>query len=266
MLALAAALLVPLSFSDPNGIDPYLSRFAAVSALLLLLAAVIRRLAAARPVLLAVAANVIPFSAWLAVPAVIEAVDPRTSLSYPAQLCIASVVQVLLTLPACWLALHWLRPAERPDLRLRLTRRSLVLTAVGLVLLLLGFLALPAQLLGRVGYEPAEILRDGAWLLPAFLLQGAVQEIGFRSLLLGSLERVMPRGVANLLQACVFGLAHLAIVYEGPLAPFLPLTIALGLIFGWATQTSRSVWPAAVVHALADVLVWVAIISGLYGS
>jgi membrane protease YdiL (CAAX protease family) len=63
----------------------------------------------------------------------------------------------------------------------------------------------------------------------------------------------------------VFGLAHLAIVYQGPVAPFVPLTMLLGFVLGWVTQKTNSIWPAVVVHGVADVVVTLAVLPGLYG-
>jgi hypothetical protein len=97
------------------------------------------------------------------------------------------------------------------------------------------------------------------------MLQGAAQELQFRGLLLGSLERLTSPLVANACAAVVFGLAHLAIVYQGPIAPFVPLTMLLGFVLGWVTQKTGSLWPAIVVHGVADVVVTLAVLPGLYG-
>src|SRR6202051_5418542 len=55
-LGLGAALLVPITSSDPNGVDPYLARLSAASVLIALPSLLVRRLQPARPVLLALAA------------------------------------------------------------------------------------------------------------------------------------------------------------------------------------------------------------------
>ena len=83
---------------------------------------------------------------------------------------------------------------------------------------------------------------------------------------MGSLERITSPALANAGQAVVFGLAHLAIVYQGPLAPFVPITMALGLLLGWMTQKTNSLWPAIVIHMVADIAVTFAVLPGLYGS
>src|SRR6202162_4092258 len=55
-LGLGAALLVPITFSDPNGVDPYLARLSVASVLIAIPSLFVRRLEPARPILLALAA------------------------------------------------------------------------------------------------------------------------------------------------------------------------------------------------------------------
>ena len=132
--------------------------------------------------------------------------------------------------------------------------------------MLIGFgLALPASLLGRVGLAPVGIMRDLPWLAPANALEGFAQEVQFRGMLMGALERSMSRGWANVAQAVVFGLAHLAISYGGPEAPFVPITFVVGLAFGWLVQRTGSIWAAVIVHAVADIALQFAVVPGLYG-
>jgi len=53
--------------------------------------------------------------------------------------------------------------------------------------------------------------------------------------------------------------------YQGPVAPFVPVTIAVGLVLGWIVQRTGSLWPAILIHAIADILIAIAVVSGLYG-
>jgi hypothetical protein len=69
VVALALALEVPQLFSDPNGLDPYVLRLAAVSALLAGVSLAVGRLAPTRAVLLAVAAVSVSFSRPYSAPA-----------------------------------------------------------------------------------------------------------------------------------------------------------------------------------------------------
>ena len=93
---------------------------------------------------------------------------------------------------------------------------------IGSVVLIGLGLALPAGVLGRVALQPVALGRDFPLLGPANALQAFSQEVQFRGLLLGALERTMSPRWANVCQAAVFGLAHLAISYGGPEAPFVP--------------------------------------------
>jgi membrane protease YdiL (CAAX protease family) len=275
--ALGLSLGLPALFSDPNGVDPYMVRLSITSLLMLAVAWARPATVAARPVLIAVAAAAVSFTVLSALPQLLfnvfcsgtqTAASPclgQRVLSGDALQLWASIAQLLVTIALAALVL--VVPARlRPVLRLRHFGVAAVIAALaGSVLLVLVVLALPAQWLGRFALQPVAIARDLPWLGPANALQGLAQEVQFRGLLMGALERVMPRGWANVVQACFFGLSHLAVNYEGPVGPFVPVTIAVGLLFGWVVQRTRSLWPAVIIHALADVLIVVGVMPGLYG-
>jgi membrane protease YdiL (CAAX protease family) len=263
-VALGLALLVPRAFSDPVAVDPYDVRLAAASLLLLAAALAVGRLRDVRAVLLAVAAITAPFCLWAATPRALHLLWP--DLGGNERFGWAGVAQTVLTAgfaAAAW----WLLPSERrPRLRLeRFGPRALGVALAGSALLLGLALAVPATLLGRLGVEPVALARDMPWVAPGNVLQALAQEVEFRGLLMGSLERVAPPWVANLAQASFFGLAHIAVQYEGPAGPFVPVTIALGFLLGWVTQRTGSLWPAIVIHAVGDVAVAAAVLPGLYG-
>ena len=156
--------------------------------------------------------------------------------------------------------------ALRPLLRLRRFGTAAALaTVLGIAVFLVVVLLLPATLLGREGIAPLALARDLPLQGPASVLQSFAQELQFRGLLLGALDRVAPPWAANLGQATFFGLAHIAVQYQGPAGAFVPVTIALGWVLGWVTQRTGSLWPAIIIHAVADVAVTVGVIPGLYG-
>ena len=263
-IALGVALLAPRLYSDPVGVDPYLIRVSAVS--LALVAAVwwAAGLRLARGVLIALLAVCLPFSVWLATPRLCTAAFGER-LSYPAQLALAGAFQMALVGALTVVARH-LPSAERPAVRLTSFRRPARLATVAGIALFLGVvMLLPARWLGREALQPAMLARDGLWLVAAGALQAAAQEVAFRGMLLGALERGAGPLAANLAQAVLFSLAHLAVQYEGPAGPFVPVTIVLGLGFGFLTQRTGSLWPAIVIHAVADVAVTVGVVAGLYG-
>ena len=270
VLALGAALLVPVAFSDPNGVDPYTARLGAAALLMAVPALFLARLRATRGMLLALLAVAATYTILSAGPQILVDLFGAGLFNAPlgsgdAQVFWASLAQALLTLGIAVLAQRAVPQRWRPNLRWRLNGSSVAWGLGGSVLLIGLGLALPAELLGRVGLAPVAILRDLAWLVPANALQAFAQEVQFRGLLMGSLERTMTPGWANVSQAAVFGLAHLAISYGGPEAPFVPITFLVGLGFGWLVQRTGSIWSATIIHAAADIALQFAVTPGLYG-
>lgn len=263
-VALGITLLLPRTFSDPVAVDPYNARLAGVSLALLGAALLIPRLRGARAVLLAVAAITAPFALWSATPRALGIFWP--ALGGNERFAWAGVAQTVLTMGFVGLA-YVVRPEERPLMRLgRFDLRAVAASLVGSAVLLAIALAVPATLLGRLGIPAVALGRDMPWLAPGNVLQAASQELEFRGLLLGALERVTPQPwMANLGQAVFFGLAHIAVQYEGPAGPFVPVTIALGFVLGLITQRTGSLWPAILIHAVGEVAVAVAVLPGLYG-
>ncbi|MFN2452547.1 MAG: lysostaphin resistance A-like protein [Candidatus Dormibacteria bacterium] len=264
-VALGMALLLPRLFSDPVGVDPYSLRLAGVAASLAAISLARPAFLAARGALLGVAAIVVPFALWAATPHLLLR-TLHLPLSFVAALAVAGAAQLLITLLIAMVARRLLPSGQRPWLRLTGCGSGAVLTTLaGAAAFIALFLLAPAVPLGRLAVQPLALHRDLLWLIPACSLQAAAQELGFRGLLLGALERGTTPNFANLAQALLFGLSHIAVQYEGPAAAFVPVTVGLGLLFGVVTQRTRSLWPAILVHALADVAVAVAIVPGLYG-
>jgi membrane protease YdiL (CAAX protease family) len=265
-LGLGAALLVPITFSDPNGVDPFLARLSVASVLIALPSLFIRRLAPARPILLALAAVATTYTLLSAGPQILFDLLGTHSGSFDAQVFWSSVAQAVGTLLIAFVAFRTVAPEWRPALRLHhLGLRGLAFGVFGSALLIGLGLALPAGVLGRVALQPVALGRDFPFLGPANALQAFAQEVQFRGLLLGALERTMSPRWANVCQAAVFSLAHLAISYGGPEAPFVPITFLVGLAFGWLVQRTNSLWPAVIIHAVADIALQFGIVQGLYG-
>jgi membrane protease YdiL (CAAX protease family) len=263
--ALGATLLLPRLFSDPVGVDPYVLRLSAVAAALAAASLFSPRFAPTRPVLLAAASMTLAFSVFAGGPQWIEDIS-GSRFDFNTQVLFASAAEALLTALVALIALRASPPDLRPLLRLRrFGGAAAVATVVGLAVFLLVVMLLPATLLGREGLAPIALARDLPLQGPASVLQSLAQELQFRGMLLGALDRVAPAWAANLGQAAFFGLAHIAVQYQGPSGAFVPVTIALGLVLGWVTQRTGSLWPAIVIHAVADVAVTVGVIPGLYG-
>ena len=265
-LGLGAALLVPITFSDPNGVDPYLARLSVASVLIAMPSLFVRRLGPARPILLGLAAVAATYTLLSAGPQILVDLLGPHSGSFDSQVFWASVAQAAGTLLIAVAARKLVVPEWRPSLRMRHVSLGGIATGVLGSVLLIGIgLALPANLLGRVALQPVAFGRDFPWLGPANALQAFSQEVQFRGLLLGALERTMSPRWANVSQAAVFGLAHLAISYGGPEAPFVPITFLVGLAFGWLVRRTNSLWPAVIIHAVADIALQFGVVQGLYG-
>ncbi len=265
--ALAAVLLGPrLLDTDPVGVDPFDTRLAAVALVLAGVALAWGRLAEMRGVLLAVAAVVLPYCLWSATPRALGLLLGGR-LSFDAEVLGADAVYVAATVAIAAVAVRRLAERWRPRLRLLAAPPLALAAAVLGVAAVVGIaLALPAEPLGRLGIPVAAVRRDLPLLGPAYVLQAAAQELQFRGLLLGVLERTMRPAAANLAQALLFGLAHIAVIYEGPVAALVPVTVVLGLVLGALTRWTGSLWPAIAIHSALEVGVAVAIVPGLYGQ
>lgn len=263
--ALGVALVAPTLFSDPNGVDPHALRLSGVATGLTLWGLWRSRLRPLRPMLLAMMGVTVSYSVWSATPWVLARLPGGGPQGGWAE-AVAGVTQMAATM-AVWAGGRRLRGSPSA-FRLRLgcpSRAAAVATIAGPAGLIAVALAAPATLLGRLAIQPLLLQRQLWWVVPATVLQGAAQEIAFRGLLLSALEDRLGDRRAAIAQGVVFGLGHLAVVYEGPTVPLVPVTIALGIVLGLLTQRTRSLWPALVVHAIADLLVAIAVVPGLYG-
>ncbi len=84
-------------------------------------------------------------------------------------------------------------------------------------------------------------------LLGALLLAVALEEVLFRSLLLGGLSPPLPFWPLALALSLCFGLVHLP---QGPLA--IIVTAAAGLLFAWLFQTRHSLLAPLIAHYVAN--------------
>ncbi|MHB8393964.1 MAG: CPBP family intramembrane glutamic endopeptidase [Candidatus Dormibacteria bacterium] len=265
----AVVLLLPRVFGDPQGFDPDSWRLTAYFAVVTGAALAVRSLRAVAPLAFAFLTLAFPFSVWLWL---LGYVGPAPSLigapNGLARNAFAGIVEMVLALvmAGCF---HYLTPKPRPNLRLWV-RPTLLMVVVGvggtLLFLAIGF-ALPAPLLGREGVPLYALGGSAAVALGVANATSAIaQEIQFRGVLMSALERQQSPLAAVITQGVVFGLAHIAIQYEGPATSFIPIVIALGWLWGWMTVRTRSLLPAMLVHIVADFFVLAVVVSGLYGG
>ena len=270
MLAGAAVvLLLPRVFGDPLGVDPDGWRLTAYFAAVTGATLGIRQLRGSAPLAFAFLTLAFPFSAWLWLIGYAGPAGGLIGAPYGlARNAFAGGAQLVLAL-AMGLCFHYLTPAPRPNLRLWV-KPTLFMVGLGVVgtavFLLIGF-ALPAPLLGREGVPLLALSGSGGAALGIANATSAIaQEIQFRGVLMAALERQQSRAAAVVTQGLIFGIAHLAIQYEGPAYSFIPIVIALGWAWGWMTIKSRSLLPAMLVHVVADFYVLAVVVSGLYGG
>ena len=96
--------------------------------------------------------------------------------------------------------------------------------------------------------------------LVAVVLAPIVEELFFRGLLMRSLETVAPAWVALLVQAILFGLAHVTVdLGAGNVSVVLAITAA-GLGFGIVARTFGRLAPAMFAHAWFNLIPFVAIV------
>jgi uncharacterized protein len=151
-------------------------------------------------------------------------------------------------------------PLIRPLFAVRSARAVLsaaVFTVGGFVAIFLsqwGYRVV-AEFLGFRYFVAAERYAATGWPLWAMLLEIAVftalsEEIAFRGVIQGGLERAMSARDAMIVQAAMFSVLH-----------FLPAIFishfVMGLVFGWVRRRTNSIYPGMVIHASWNALVLV---------
>jgi membrane protease YdiL (CAAX protease family) len=112
-----------------------------------------------------------------------------------------------------------------------------------------------------------------AWLPP--LLVGSLlfsayvafmEETLHRGYMMGALLRLpVGFGLANLGQAVVFTAIHVLVYHaERPSVGNMGLWLLLGLVFGWLTRRSQSLWPAFACHATVDLIAFFVLVRPQY--
>lgn len=155
------------------------------------------------------------------------------------------------------LVLMALVSADRGSLYLGRGRIRLGL-AVGIggfiVFAALAFLSLTEQ-----GEAARRLLPLAPWILLFVLANGFMEELLFRGLFLKRYEPFLGKGLANLLTAIVFTLAHVQVTYVADVLQFLAIVFPLALVWGYLMQKSDGLWGSAIFHAGADCMIVFAI-------
>lgn len=249
-VALVGVLLLAPPALGYGSADPFALRLAVPFGLLLLATWVLPswrrlRILAATGVILTV-----PASAWLLV-------SSQSLIESPGWLVATLPPVTYLALTAAGVY-HWRPCAAASAPRVRISRpswRVVAMAAAGGVVVWGGAWLLPASWLGRWAYQPpASSLPGWLGLVAGCAALAGAQELAFRGVLLGVLERRWPTAAVPL-QAGIFGLAHLAAPGAtsgvGPLVPFVLVVVVLGLIWGWIARRTNSLVPSFVMHTVA---------------
>jgi membrane protease YdiL (CAAX protease family) len=164
-------------------------------------------------------------------------------------------------------AVYWLAhrfPGVRFDFNLRGRFQAWdVLIILGFVLLTVGGLAGYMFFFSRT-HHAMEIFgtRHGAtpvleyWAAGVLfaVLNALIEEFWFRGLLMGALKPLLPMGRLIAVQAVAFGLIHWFGTPQGLLG--VVLAGAWGALLGWWVYVRGSLWPAVLIHFLADMLIF----------
>jgi len=111
----------------------------------------------------------------------------------------------------------------------------------------------PMEVFGaRAGTTP--LLEYWALGVVFALANSLVEEFWFRGLLMGALKPLVPMGRLIVLQAVVFGLIHWFGTPQGVWGVIL--AGVWGGLLGWWVYVRKSLWPALMVHFLADMLIF----------
>jgi uncharacterized protein len=100
------------------------------------------------------------------------------------------------------------------------------------------------------------------WILIFVLANGFMEELLFRGVFLKRYEPFLGQGLANLLTAIVFTLAHMQVTYVADVLQFLAIVFPLALIWGYLMQKTNSLWGSVLFHAGADCM----IVFGIFAS
>jgi len=104
-----------------------------------------------------------------------------------------------------------------------------------------------------LGFTPLAIAK--AFLYGA-VQTGLTEELLFRGMIAGSLSRRLSLLWANIAQAFIFLLPHLAILAFAPeLWPILPLVFVGALLFGWLRIKSGSIIPSWLMHSSGNIAI-----------
>ena len=137
---------------------------------------------------------------------------------------------------------------------------------------ILGFLAfyvLTFRVLSHTRFMPVHGTVDFSRYLsltPALLvvvaMNGFLEELMFRGLLMSKLNLAFGPYASTIVQAVIFASWHVGVTYTSSVLVFVVLVVLpLGLIAGYLTRSSGSIFPSAIFHAGADIPIYLGFLS-----
>ena len=128
--------------------------------------------------------------------------------------------------------------------------------------ILFGYLALnnPQQ-----KPEPEFLRKNVFWILIFVMANGFMEELIFRGVLLGQLNKFYKPVWSIILTSFSFAAPHLTVSYQPDVIKFFGICFILGLICGYAMYYTRSIIAPAIIHAGADLMIIIPIFS-IYGA
>lgn len=128
---------------------------------------------------------------------------------------------------------------------------AVLLTVAQLALFLLAFQFIPAAAL-----DSPDVVFPLATTIPVTLgiiIRAVLEELFFRGLLAGVLQRRLKFWWGNFAQAVIFLLPHLVLLaVDTGLWPILPVQFLAGILLGWLRHRSGSFIPGALCHAAVN--------------
>lgn len=174
--------------------------------------------------------------------------------------------ELLLTVIAV-LVVVWISRSSLSSIYFRRGRfgRAYVIGIVGL----LAFYVLTYRVLSRTSFMPvhgsfsfSRYLSLTPALLIAVAANGFLEELMFRGLLMSKLNIAFGPFLSTFVQAVIFASWHVGVTYTSSAVVFLVFFVfPLGLLAGYLTRSSGSIFPSALFHAGADMPIYLGFLS-----
>lgn len=114
-----------------------------------------------------------------------------------------------------------------------------------------------------MGIGNPRILTLLPWILTFVLANGFFEELLMRGLFLKKFEAFLGAPLSNLVTAFIFAIGHAGVTYSADILVFVVITFVFALVWGNLMQKTGALWGSALFHAGGDILLVIAIFSGV---